>query len=236
VCASRTGDSGWLCRAHTRRLVDQLRDIPGLLLELDVTITRGDRITTGHGVGRSAERPLAWNERASAKREDLAAVLGAWAPDVALLSGDELPRLGDGVAACAAWLADRGATLRLLDQAGAAYDELGDAVRGVRRVIDHPDDATRFYAGPCPEAVVSRETSDEPAAPCTGEVWAHIPSTTDRPALLRCRAESTHRWDTTQWLRVGQRILARQVELRRPHVDHPEGSSAPVRDHPGAAV
>jgi hypothetical protein len=201
-------------------LVRELRDIPGLLLELDVTITRADRITTGHGVGRSAERPLAWNERAAARREDLVATLAAWAPDVARLSGDEPPRLGAGVAACAEWLADRGATLRLLDQARQLYDEILDATRGVRRVIDHPDDATRFYAGPCPEGVVgqsadvdsSTDVSRETVA-CPGEVWAHIPSTPDRPALLRCRTCKA-RWGTPEWSRVGRRMLARMSELR----------------------
>jgi hypothetical protein len=208
VCGSKTGDDGLLCRAHTVRLAGELREIPGLLLELDVTIWRGDRVTVGGDIGRSAERPLAWNEHASEKRAVLIDTLLAWEIEVIALTNH-------------GYVAKTVAALRMDETAGTAYDELVDAVRGVRRAIDRPDMATRFYAGPCPEVLdVPRETTPDgtlsavTTAPCTGEVWAFIPTESDVPATLRCRS-CEGRWGTAQWLRVGQRMIARMAELRR---------------------
>src|SRR5690242_11076732 len=89
VCSAPTGDAGALCRTHTEKLVEDLRDVPHLVDELDITITRQDRVTTGSRVGRSAERPLAFNEHAAEKRSELWTTLHAWALDAAKLGEDD---------------------------------------------------------------------------------------------------------------------------------------------------
>lgn len=216
VCGSKTGDDGLLCRAHTARLTDELRGVPALLAELDVTISRTDRVTAGAGIGKSAERPLVWNEYAAERRTILLDTLEGWALDVHCLTHP-------------GYVAKAVAALRHDETAGDAYDELGDAARGARRAVDRPDDATRFYAGPCPETV----ETDDAMAPCPGEVWAFIPTEASTPASLRCRSCKA-RWGTEQWLRVGQRMLARMGQIRAgrgAHVDVGQGSGPTVGGH-----
>lgn len=218
ACTAPTGDDGLLCRSHTRELDQDLRDVGNLVEELDVTLTRQDRVAARYSAGRSAEKPLVWNEHAATKRSELWSTLGAWALDVSRIDEDERDRLADvgtyDIAGTAGWIARNLSTLRRHSDAGAAFDEITDAIRGARRAIDRPEVATRFYAGPCPEPIeAENEYGVVETAACDGEVWAFIPTEAEKLAFLRCRACDA-KWDTTQWLRVGRRMRARIEQLR----------------------
>lgn len=167
VCSSPTGDDGNLCRTHTDELARELatllphwelrhghRDhVPGLVEELEVTRTRQARITAERHGGRSAERPLPWNEHAAAVASNLNTTVNAWALDVSRIGEDERDPLAEhhysDTAAVAGWLIRNLRTLRHHPEAGQAYDELLDTIREARRSVDRP--LERIFAGPCGE-------------------------------------------------------------------------------------
>lgn len=217
VCGAPSGDGLWLCIIHTDNLERDLRGVEDLVRELDITLTRQDRVNPANAIGRSAERPLAWNENAAAKRFELWATLNAWALDTAKLDEDDRDQLdavpNEDTPGVAGWLIRNLSTLRRHPEAGTAVDEINDAIWGARRAIDRPAAATRFRAGPCPE-LVTLDTGTDEFTHCDGDVWAFIPIDPDELAYLRCQACSSG-WDTTQWMRIGQRMLARIAELRR---------------------
>jgi hypothetical protein len=148
VCSSPSGDAANLCRVHTDDLVAELKAVPDLLAELDITITRQNRTTAERNGGRSSTTPLPWNEHASAVRSDLWSTLGAWAHDVSKLGEDERDRITDvdtyDTAGVADWLVRNVATLRMHGEAGTAHEEIIDAVRQARRAIDTPPEQVAY--------------------------------------------------------------------------------------------
>lgn len=142
VCGAATGDLGRLCGVHSADLTVDLRAVPGLVDDLEVTVTRQARITVDSSGGRSAERPLPWNEHASTVASVLNTTINAWALDVSRLGEDERDRLGAihyaDTAAVADWLRRNLSGLRRHAEAGRAHDELTYAVRQARRAVDRP--------------------------------------------------------------------------------------------------
>ena len=209
-CGSPTGDGGGLCRTCTFKLEADLREVHTYLwTELQVTITRQDKLMPTSDRPSGAERPLGWNDHASGVAWDVQTTVNAWCLDVSRIGEDERDLLADipqqDVPELARWLVRNMPTLRRHPEAGTAYEELVDAIRRARKAIDRPENRTRFQVGPCPEQ------ADEGA--CDGEVWAFIPADEDKISFMRCQGCGAQ-WDTTQWLRVGRRMLARIHQLR----------------------
>jgi hypothetical protein len=214
-CGARTGDNAQLCRKHAARLVRQLSQVPALVNDLIVTITRQDRLASHSETKSSADTPLAWNESASHAMVDLNATLNGWALAVAQVLGDNHD--GDPLTttrvpahdttAVARWLHRHILALIAHPEAGRAHTELNATVRRARDATDRPDIRARFAVGPCPEDVDNH--------PCGGQVWAHIPVDESRPALMVCTEHDTcgAAWNTSQWLRAGGRILRRQAQI-----------------------
>ena len=180
---------------------------PGLASDLETTITRQDKLAMNPGSATSAEKPLNWNDRASNVRWELCATLSVWALETSKRyedTRDPVWAVGRDIARIAEWMLRNINTLRLLPDAGEAYAELNDAIRRAENATDRPANATRFVVGPCPELL-----EDETA--CPGEVWAFIPISEDRPALMACQNDEGcgQVWNTTQWMRVGERIRRR---------------------------
>jgi hypothetical protein len=209
ICGSPCGDQANLCRTHTDQLAADLATVPELVAELQITLTRQDRVTAEKHGGRSATKPLPWNEHASQRAFELNTTLNAWALDTSKLAEDERDPLIEqhhsDTAGVARWLGRNLRTLRQHQDAGQAHDEITDAIKEARRAIDRPGLSSRFYVGPCPEELDS--------VPCGGDVWAFIPSERDKLATIRCTNCGAF-WDTTQWLRVGRRILQMQGRLK----------------------
>lgn len=208
-CGSPTGDDGSLCRTCTFKLSADLREVPTYLwAELQITITRQDKLMpTSDRPG--GEKPMVWNENASQVAWELQATLNAWCLDVSRLGEDERDLLAPipqhDVPELARWLVRNMHTLRQHGEAGTCFEEIVDAIRRGRRAIDRPENRTRFQVGPCPETV-------EDGA-CDGEVWAFIPTSEDKISFMKCLGCGAE-WDTTQWLRVGRRMLTRMHQLR----------------------
>jgi hypothetical protein len=150
-CSAPSGDDAYLCRTHTDTLVAELRDVPDLYADLDVTITRQNRTTAERNGGRSSTRPLPWNEYASEARTELWSTLNAWALDVSQLGEDERDHLVDvnqhDVPGVARWLVRNIATLRLHAEAGTAHAQIIGAIHRARQAVDRPPDEVTY--GPC---------------------------------------------------------------------------------------
>jgi hypothetical protein len=180
VCSAPTGDDGYLCKAHTQDLRADLQSllprweirngrrerISGAVEDLDVTITRQDRLQSEKHGGRSATRPLPWNEHAAVKQFELNTTLNAWALDASRVREDERDQLihahHSDTAAVAEWLIRNLNALRHHTEAGTAHDEITNAIHEARRAVDRPIE--RIFAGPC-----GAELKDDHDAP-TGKV------------------------------------------------------------------
>jgi hypothetical protein len=167
ICGSPCGDQANLCRTHTDQLAADLATVPELVAELQITLTRQDRVTAEKHGGRSATKPLPWNEHASQRAFELNTTLNAWALDTSKLAEDERDPLIEqhhsDTAGVARWLGRNLRTLRQHQDAGQALDEITDAIHEARRAIDRP--VERVFAGPCGEP-------DEYDQPCKEDLYA----------------------------------------------------------------
>jgi hypothetical protein len=212
----------------TTALAQTLRRVPGLLDDLVVTWSKQDRLTTNGGKnGKGAEQPLPVRLDIPAVIVALSNELTTWARDLVDRNGwdvpDPLPRSPhnskhgpvfpattatvDLACYAAEWLADHVDDLRKHPAVLEAHHAITHAINRTKEAVDLPDDRTRFPVGPCPE-------NDDHDQPCTGQVWAHVPTNPRDPAELRCRVCDTH-WDTTRWHRAGARIAARSRQLNQ---------------------
>lgn len=137
----------YLCRGCTDDLVAELRRVPSLGRQLDITVARQTATGTGVGVAsRSAERPLPVDLTAAEAARDLHNVLGTWARDLAERTGAPLD-VDDDVNGAATWLLGHVSTMRTHPAADELHDEITDAIARAWRVVDRP--APRLFAGPC---------------------------------------------------------------------------------------
>lgn len=138
TCDKPCPDTITICSACEARLVGWLREVPWLLDELEVTITRQDRVVEKQP-GKSNEKPMMFNDRASTARLSLLAGLGSFAR----VYGWSGARLADP----AGYLLTRMHVIRMSDDAGMVYRDVDAAVRAAKQAIDRPAD--KVFAGPC---------------------------------------------------------------------------------------
>ena len=195
-CGRPTRDVLLLCETCRWALECDLGDVPWLDEQLELVLRR-DAVISEHAGGRSAETPLPLHTGALEARSQLRATLVGWVRDLAETGGDAYP--ADTMPAMALWLLARINRIVVHPAAADVHSEIVGAVRLAWRVVDAPANRTTFPVGPCPEAG------------CQGEVRAYIPAQPERSARMECSACET-RWEPSQWLRAGRRILARKGE------------------------
>lgn len=151
-------EDGALCRSCTKRLADDLAAVDDLSAELETWRVKLDRI--GARAPRGGQHvPLGFRPQAVEIADVLHMTLAGWARDVAAAVGDPLYDVpAETPTALAAWLNARIETARHLAAVGAMADEVGYAVRTVRRAIDRPGD--RSYAGPCDVELAGGQVCD----------------------------------------------------------------------------
>ncbi|MFC0546912.1 hypothetical protein [Kutzneria chonburiensis] len=128
----------------------ELRAVPGLADDLDVTLSRRDRRGDPVGYVRRSTTGalLPYNPRAAHVAETLVNTLSSWAHLVAERRGLDVD--ADRTAAgMARWLAAHRDDVRQCEDAAAMFDEITYATGIARRCVDAP--AERAYAGPCDE-------------------------------------------------------------------------------------
>jgi len=133
-------NDAFLCQTCADLLAKELRTVGWISDELDVTLSRQDRIGAqqgGHKPGKEVERPSPMNQAAAAAAWDLHYTLQR---NVAHLSEQRgLPiDCVDTAPALAGWLIRHKDALRHDEAAGEAFTDVRDVVRKARRVIDAP--------------------------------------------------------------------------------------------------
>ena len=181
-CANcyRTSDA-YLCASCGDLLAKELRTVGWVSDELDVTLSRQDRIGAqqgGHRPGKDVERPLPLHLGASEAAWILHDVLASTARDIAEQRGFPLDCV-DTSPAIAAWLVRHVDAIRHDPGGGQTYDKVTDAIASARRIIDAP--AGRMFAGPC--------GSETDAGRCGADLYAAI----DAPSVS-CQ-ECGAKWD-----------------------------------------
>lgn len=199
-CTAPAGDVYKLCGNCGDEIARDLAFVPALLAELEVTYAKQDKLTVTPG--RGGDEGLPWKEQAHRAAVEIGDCLRRWATGLPV-SAAEIPA---DPADLSRWLHSRVDWLRALEHAKNAHQDITGAVTRAIAVIDLPANRARFEVGPCPEQV-------EQGA-CDGTVWAYIATRSDDMSMLRCWTCGA-RWNTTQWLRVGRRILARAHQLAR---------------------
>lgn len=188
VCACPACDkpahNGFLCATCITTLGNDLKAVPDLLVDLEVTITRQDKIGDRQDGGRPSERPLPLRVGPMEARRYLVEALTNWAcgiaGDLALFAG-ERPDKGAAAAEYLVAYLDR---VALYERAGDLADEIGYAVINGQRAVDKP--LQPVFAGPCGE--------------CKGYLYAH-----PKAAEVACR-ECGHTYvvaDRQRWM-LGQ--------------------------------
>jgi hypothetical protein len=159
--------NGFLCRNCTDTLKGDLTAIPWLLEDLEVTITRQDRLSDPSG--RSGdEHPLPIRINAMEARRDLGATLAAWAMHIAgRLDGLDRDTIWTELR-LANYLLDHVGTILTDPAAGQIADEIGNAKGLAMRTIDKPQ--PRVFVGPCEDC-----DKDLYARPSAAEVECKTP-------------------------------------------------------------
>lgn len=197
-CTAPAGDTYRLCGNCGDEIARDLAFVPALLAELEVTYAKQDKLTVTPG--RGGDEGLPWKGKAKTAAADLGHFLRVWAAALPV----EPVEIPADPAELARWLHSRVDWIRALEHAKTAHQDITGAVTRAIAVIDLPANRARFEVGPCPEQ------AEEGA--CDGTVWAYIATRSDDMSMLRCWTCGA-RWNTTQWLRVGRRILARARQL-----------------------
>lgn len=157
VCDRPVGDGLRLCTACGATLVDALREIPELLVELDTARSGQARFAGERIGGKSAEVPLPIADvtrrtehgvRLLGQREQHRVInaVTTWARDIAETLGVMTPNIfGDLVE----WLIRREHEMRGHVAAEELHSDIVGGVIALRRVIDRPVD--RKFVGRCPQ-------------------------------------------------------------------------------------
>lgn len=144
VCGSPAADA-FLCNNCLGVLAAELRQIPWLVKQLDITLTRQARVGERSGP-RSSETPLPYHVNASIDLETLRDGLGMWATAVAEQRGIEVDeeRRAEPLAR---WLLRWQGAVAQHPDAGELHGDILAMTKSARRTIDLAPD--RRFLGPC---------------------------------------------------------------------------------------
>lgn len=184
-CATNCGrpmrDVLLLCDQCRWELEQALAEMPALIDDLMITLTRQARIVQRNG-GRSAEKPLPFHAKASELGDHARSVLVGWVRVLAEDNAAHYP--ADNIEAISIWLVSRIDDLARHEAAADMWSEITGVANDIRRVTDRPPD--RIYAGIC-----GADIEDRPGWQCGEPLYAK-PSA----ELVTCRACVTvHRVD-----------------------------------------
>lgn len=146
VCEREQGE-GLLCHACTSMLEYELGDVPAIVAELDITLSRQARIGGGGKGGKGgAHEKTPVNLGALRAADDLANTLTTWARDVcgeyAAGGADRNPSV-----VAAHMLLSEMPMIRKHPAVDELVDEITDTIRQARHAVDRPAD--RQFLGPC---------------------------------------------------------------------------------------
>lgn len=174
-CAKcQRASTAWLCWDCTKHLKRTLKRVPWLDENLDITVTRQDRLAkSGPRVGGETETPVLFNVGASQFRNVLRDTLTRWVRDMCEQRGVEYLPVGcthpagfigplpwgarrdhgdtPTTSDLARWLAHNTVAIMHSEDAGLCYDEITKLVEKGIEWINRPEPPV--YRGPCPTVV-----------------------------------------------------------------------------------
>jgi hypothetical protein len=144
VCTRPVSDAQ-LCRGCIDQLVAELRQVPWLAEQLEITLTRQARV--GHRNGpRSAERPLVFHWGASVDLDTMRTTLAVWAHTVAEARGIQVDA-ATKPAPLALWITRWVGEAAQHPDAAELHGDILSITRAARRTIDLAPELR--YVGPC---------------------------------------------------------------------------------------
>lgn len=204
-CDNPVRDQVTICGRCERVTSQHLGDMEAHREELETTLTRQTRLSAASDGGRSANRPLPYQDQASAVLGAQRAILVSWSK----LVHDEIEEVWpqDTVAAMSLFIEAHLPELRKHEAAGELVSEIAQLVTRIVRCIDYPEDRAKIHVGPCPEQIEDEQ--------CPGQLYLHLPYRNDgkRPRV-KCAACGTV-WFAEQFHRLGYRIPMNSDAMQR---------------------
>jgi hypothetical protein len=160
-CGRPRPEYAFICASCAGQLRQDLGDIPALLDDLDITLSRQD-VLLGKSPSRSSVVPMPFKPATSETRWVLVNTVTTW---VRLLHEETAAKsaLPTDVRGCARWLLGYVRSVAMHPDAGEAADEIRSAVSDAYRAIDYVVDS-RAYLGYCGDVAGRRG--------CRGKVYA----------------------------------------------------------------
>ena len=152
----RPPHDGFLCTSCVATLRRDLKAIPDLLADLEITISKQDRLQDAEK-RPTDERPLPLRLGPMEARRDLADTLYSWAAHVARRRGCTLTAHEITPSSVSVFLLNYCGDIQDDPLAGQCADEIGYTVITAQRAVDKP--LQHVYAGPCDQ--------------CTTDLYAH---------------------------------------------------------------
>lgn len=197
-------DNAAICAACGADLTQALAELPGLIDDLELTLSRQTALGQRNG-GRSSEKALPYDVRASDTLQAARVVLVGWV-NVLHQEGPELggewaeePWPYNTLRSMAEWLYARVDRARRHEAGAEIAAEVRDLSSQMRKTSDLALYRAKFALGPCVNQY-------EDGSPCGGEIWAFIPADEARVAVMRC-IDCRHEWTPDQWLAISPEIL-----------------------------
>lgn len=165
-CTRPTRAGYVLCDTCKAELEQHLAEIGWLAGELNVSLTRVKGVDYNRNGGRSADKPLPWNEGAAKARENLKAEMVSWVRIIAA-STDKLPK--DSLVSIAAWLLYRLERVAKREDAWVIYDTITGASLEARSFV-FAKPAEKHFIGPC-EGRIEDDGERVSESECVGEIF-----------------------------------------------------------------
>ncbi|RVW03021.1 hypothetical protein [Rhodococcus xishaensis] len=206
----------FITRADMQALTSLLREIPSLVEDLAITLTRQDKTARcGARIGTHSDvQPLPMNLAASEAHELLNSTLTAWARH-ACESRAQVYTGSAATTGVARWLADHVTSLAMTEGCEEAHDEIEYAMRECRRACDFTNDRSVRHIDPnlIPELEALELTSAQCARTASD---AGIPLSKRRVAYLgETRKGRIRKNNNGDWLyRFGDILDANGTPLR----------------------
>ena len=164
----------FLCALCTKELHALLADLPWLLDQLEITVMRQDRLSTG-AVGRSSDNPSPINVGAMELSRNLRGQLGTMVRDLCEVRGVQVPLLGPWTnSRMAEWLGTHMAAISCSEDAGQISREIRTGTEAILAVINR---VSRMYCGPCTSVVAHNPQGEH--VECGHDLYADREATGD---------------------------------------------------------
>ena len=163
----------FLCALCGKELHALLADLPWLLDQLEITVIRQDKLSTGV-IGRSSDNPSPVNVGAMELSRNLRGQLGTMVRDLCEVRGVEVPAKAWSNSVMAQWLANNMAAISCSEDAGQISREIRTGTEAVLAVINR---VNRMWCGPCTTVVAHDQQGND--IECGFDLWADRDSLED---------------------------------------------------------